>query len=461
MDTTPWATLVAFRQTVYRALGRRADALFEALDALTGAGPVPAWPHLSLQPSFRRGWGSWYAALACGEVAVEALRQVVGGQHPLADGEPIYAVDVSVWPRNAAATSAERGYYYQPAGPHLGRQPIVAGWAYQWIAQLSLVPDSWTAPLEVERVPLTQTASAHAVAQIRRLQPQLPPTPEAVEGASWPLFVFDAGYDPVVLSQGLAGVPVSVLVRLRANRCFYADPQPVPPGQPGRPPQHGPKLVCQDPTTWPPPDAMYAADEPGYGPVRIQAWAGLHSIPRDHPGRGSRAQRGHIPLVRGTLVHVQVDHLPARRRPPQRLWLWWSGPDAAQPTPARLRRLWLAYAHRFDLEHTFRFLKQALNWLVPHLRTPQQADRWTWLVLLAYTQLRLARPLVADHHLPWERPLPAAQRTPRRVQQAFTALLPTLGTPARAAQPAGRSPGRPKGSRSPPAPRHPVHKKSA
>lgn len=455
--TDPRGPLLAFREEVYHACGRRADALFDLVDALSGAGPLPTLPALSLLPAFRRGWGSVYAALARGEVALEALRTAVG-RHPLADGEPIYAVDVSVWPRNQASMSAERGYYYHPSGAHLGRQPIVAGWAYQWIAQLSLAPDSWTAPLDVERVAVEETASTRAVAQIRRLRPRLPvPAPDGPA----PLFVFDAGYDPVTLSLGLAGEAVSVLVRLRTHRCFYADPEPRPPGQPGRPPQHGHQLVCQDPTTWPPPSATDEADDPAYGHVRILAWSGLHSIPRDHPGRGSRTQRGHVPIVRGTLVHVQVDHLPARRRPPQRLWLWWSGPAAAQPTPAALRRLWQAYAHRFDLEHTFRFLKQALNWLVPQLRTPAQADRWSWLVLLAYTQLRLARPLVADHHLPWERPLPAERLTPRRVQQGFTALRPTLGTPARAAQPCGRSPGRPKGSRSPPAPRHPVHKKSA
>jgi hypothetical protein len=47
------------------------------------------------------------------------------------------------------------------------------------------------------------------------------------------------------------------------------------------------------------------------------------------------------------------------------------------------------------LEHTFRFLKQMLNWTLPRLRSPEQADRWTWLVVVAYAQLRLARPLVA------------------------------------------------------------------
>jgi len=40
---------------------------------------------------------------------------------------------------------------------------------------------------------------------------------------------------------------------------------------------------------------------------------------------------------------------------------------------------WRAYVRRFDLEHTFRFLKQTLNWTLPRVRHPGQADRWTWL----------------------------------------------------------------------------------
>ncbi len=41
------------------------------------------------------------------------------------------------------------------------------------------------------------------------------------------------------------------------------------------------------------------------------------------------------------------------------------------------------------------------------MRTPEQADRWTWLILAAYTQLRLARLITADTRLLWERQLPA------------------------------------------------------
>jgi hypothetical protein len=123
--------------------------------------------------------------------------------------------------------------------------------------------------------------------------------------------------------------------------------------------------------------------------------------------------------------------------------------------------LWRAYVRRFDSEHTFRFLKQTLGWHTLRVRHPEQADRWTWLVLAAYTRLRLARALVADRRLPWERPHPPGRLTPNRVRRAVPALLLALGSPARVPQPCGRSPGRPKGHRSGPAPRHPASKKAA
>ncbi len=119
------------------------------------------------------------------------------------------------------------------------------------------------------------------------------------------------------------------------------------------------------------------------------------------------------------------------------------------------------YVRRFDLEHTFRFLKQRLAWTTPRVRHPEQADRWTWLVVAAYTQLRLARPIVADRRLPWERVLSPATLTPNRVLRAFPALRALLGTPASPPKPCGRSPGRPKGRRSGRAPRFPTIKRAA
>ena len=89
--------------------------------------------------------------------------------------------------------------------------------------------------------------------------------------------------------------------------------------------------------------------------------------------------------------------------------------------------LWRADVRRFDQEHTFRFVKQALTWTVPRVRHPEQADRWTWLVIAAYTQLRLARAGVADRRLPWARPLPPEALTPSRVQRGLSALEMLLG----------------------------------
>ena len=48
-------------------------------------------------------------------------------------------------------TSPERGFYYH-ASKHSAGQPIVAGWSYQWITQLSWDPDSWTAPIDARRI---------------------------------------------------------------------------------------------------------------------------------------------------------------------------------------------------------------------------------------------------------------------------------------------------------------------
>jgi Transposase DDE domain len=444
-DSRAFTTLQTFRRALYRCFARRADALFELTDALLTAGPVLSPAHLSQEAVHRRGWGSLYAALAKGRINRTALRDLLCG-HPLADGQPVYAVDCSVWARCAALTSPQRGYYYH-SSRHTGGVPVVAGWSYQWINQLSFQRDSWTAPLDVQRVPRTADVNTVAATQVTALLTRLP------AGGPVPLFVFDAGYDPVQLALDLAGVAVATLVRLRKDRCFYADPDPAKRARLGRPPQHGHKFACTAPATWLPPTAEMQTEDPQYGTVRVRAWAGLHPKQQNHAARGTRTTR---PVVRGTLILVEVSRLPGPPRPWQLLWLWWSGSG----TPD-LDVVWRAYIRRFDQEHTFRFVKQVLNWTAPRVRQPEQADRWTWLVLAAYTQLRLAAAVVQDHRLPWERPLREHHLSPYRVRRAVSALLLIVGTPANAPKPCGRSPGRPKGRRSAPAPRYPPLKKSA
>lgn len=157
--------------------------------------------------------------------------------------------------------------------------------------------------------------------------------------------------------------------------------------------RHGHKLDCGDPATWPDASAEVIVEDAQYGRVRVRAWGGLHPKTRAHDGRDSCGPR---PIVRGTLVLVEVRRLPGEPYPPQVLWLWWHGPA---DTVSNLDLLWRAYVHRFDRGHIFRFPKQTLGWHTLRIRHPEQADRWTWLVLAAYTQLRLARALVADRRL--------------------------------------------------------------
>jgi hypothetical protein len=445
MPTSPLVRLGAFRDQLHACFPRRADALLDLGDALLCAETVPSLPHLSLEPAHRRGWGSTYAALASGRVQVERLRDLLAGCLP--DADPlVFAVDVTTWPRCDAECSPERGYYYHPSR-HSAGQPIIAGWAYQWIAQLSFDRDSWTAPVDARRLHPLDDTDQTAASQIRALLGRLP------AGGSAPLFVFDGGYDSAQLTLDLADAGVAVLVRLRSDRCFYADPPPRAPGSTGRPRRHGAKFNCADPTTWPAPTATLTCQDDQYGTVTVQAWAGLHPKQQRHPGHGTRRPR---PIVRGTILRVQVERVSAKTRPPKVLWLWWSGPG-----PLDLDQAWRAYTRRFDLEHTVRFCKQTLGWTIPRPRHPEQADRWTWLVLAGYTQLRLARDAVADRRLPWERPRPQPRLSPYRVRRGFPRLLCALGSPAAAPKPSGCSPGRPKGRYSGPATRYPAIKKPA
>lgn len=106
---------------------------------------------------------------------------------------------------------------------------------------------------------------------------------------------------------------------------------------------------------------------------------------------------GELPLIEGTLIRLEVDRLPGGHDPLP-VWLW-SSATGLSGEDVDLR--WQAFLRRFDLEHTFRMIKQTLGWTRPKLRTPAAADRWTWLIIAAHTQLRLPRPLAADLRRPW------------------------------------------------------------
>jgi hypothetical protein len=319
MPTFPLARLGAFRAELHACYTRRADALFELGDALLCAQTLPSLPHLSLEPVCRRGWGSVYDALSSGRVEVERLRDLLVSSLP--DADPlVFAVDVTTWPRCDAECSPERGFYYHPSR-HSAGQPIIAGWAWQWICQLSFDRDSWTAPVDAARLHPLDDTDQQAAVRVRALLGRLG------DGGPVPLVVFDAGYDSAQLTLDLAEAPVAVLVRLRSDRCFYADPPPPAPGATGRPRRHGAKVNCADPTTWPAPTATLVCEDDQYGSVTVQAWAGLHPKQQRHPGHGTGGPR---PIVRGTSSAFRSSASRPRRARPR--CCGWGGPAPAPLT---------------------------------------------------------------------------------------------------------------------------------
>ncbi|MEW1719736.1 NF041680 family putative transposase [Streptomyces sp. NPDC093109] len=447
--------LSRFRREFYECLTLRGDALFELTDAVLCAdGPVVSLPELTLEAVHRRGHGAMYDALARGHINVSRLRVALAGlELPRgADRQLSIALDVTPWPRPDAECSPERLHCHRPCRCDGVRQTI-PGWPYQIAAALGGGRSSWTGPLDAVRLGPEDDPTEVTAAQIRELHARLEGAGQWQPGDPPVLFVMDSGYDLVRLTWLLREEPVRLLGRIRADRVMYAPAGKRRGTNPGRPPRHGAEFRLADPATHPAPVQESTGIHDRFGEVLARCWGQMHPKP---DRRGSWADHeGELPLVEGALVHLAVEYLPGNRDP-KPLWLWHGDPDA---TAHDVNRLWRIFLRRFDIEHTFRFFKQTLGLTRPRLRNPEQADRWVWLILAAYTQLRLTRPLAEDLRRPWEKPLTPDQLTPGRVRRGYPRIRRTLGTPASTPKATHPGPGRPKGRTSTPAPRHPVGKK--
>lgn len=417
MQTTPACdALQQFRLAAYQTLGLRKDSLFELMEAALAA-PGPATiVRLSVAPVFRRAWPSAPDALADGAVDADRCRRLVQTTPlaPAPGGRPVWAQDGTVWPRPAAATSPARTYGHRTAAG-IPQDGVVPAWEYEWLVAVPAPGTGWVLPLDVRRRgPSDGTPTAVAITLVRGALARHP-----VE-APRPVGALDSGYDPVQLAR--ARLAADLLVRLRSNRVFYRAPGPYQ-GR-GAPRKYGAAFRLSDPATHDQPDATRTLADPRYGRVQVDAW-------RDLRVKGA----ADAPFA---IVRVQLARLPRRATPPAPLWLAWIGGDL----PEDLLDLWRWYGLRFTAEHGFRFLKQDLGWTTVRPTDPTAADRWTWLLALALWQLWLARPLVADQRLPWERPADPEHLTPGRVRRAFAGLFAQLGTPARPPKARGKSPGR-------------------
>jgi hypothetical protein len=447
--------LAAFRGELYRCFAKRPDALFEACDAvLCRQERVHMLAELSLEPECRRGHGAVYDALNCGEARITRLRRALAGL-PLPawpDGRIRLAADVSNWLRPDAETSPERLFCHCYARGK-GNAQMIPGWPYSVVVALEPGRTSWTLPLDAVRLGPADDATEVTAAQVREVATRIIGAGHWQAGDPDILVVFDSGYDLTRLAWLLRDLPVEVAGRLRSDRVMYFPPPAREPGANGRPSRHGAVLKLAEDATWPAPAMATVTETTRYGTATATAWGQLHQ--RLTSRAGWEGHDGELPVIAGTLIRLQVGHLPGDRSPDP-LWLWSS---RAGTSAGEVDRTWQAFLRRFDIEHMFRFFKQVLGWTRPKLRDPAAADRWTWLIIACYAQLRLARTLAEDLRLPWQRPCEPGRLTPARVRRGFRNIRQTLPDLASAPKPGKPGPGRPPGSKNRhPAARHDVGK---
>jgi DDE superfamily endonuclease len=358
--------LAAFCGELYRCLTRRGDVLFELADAvLCGQGRVQMLAELSLEPEHQRGHGALYDALNCGSVQIARLRWALAAA-PLPrwdDGRIRLAVDVSNWLRPDAVTSPGRSFCHC-YGRGKNSAQMIPGWPYSFIAALEPGRTSWVRLLDAIRLGPDADLAAVTAAQVREAVGRIIAAGHWHHGDPDILVIFDAGYEPARLAWLLRDLPVQVLGRLGTNRVLRQAPPPRQPGQMGRPVRHGRELKLSDDAACPGPDVHTTTQTSRYGAADARAWHRMH--PKLKARGAWEGHQGDLPVIEGTLIQLTVDHLPHDRHP-KPVWLWTFRPDA---DPAEVNRCWQAFLRRFDIEHAFRFLKQALGWTRPRLRDP-------------------------------------------------------------------------------------------
>jgi hypothetical protein len=337
-------------------------------------------------------------------------------------------LDTSPIRRPDARTSPDRTLVYWPNLPK-DATPVVPGWSFCALVALPQPVSSWTYVLTHQRVASDETPVSVGMQQLQTVLPLLP---------ARPLLLLDRYYSRAPWLHATHDLPVDQLIRARADQVLYR-PAPPPTGKVGAPRKDGARFKGSDPTTHGPPDDEWSGTDARELPVTVSCWKQLHS-------RKARQ-------VSLTAIRIIRPRAQGNKRDPRVAWFWWLGEQL--PPLAEVATF---YPHRFGQEHGYRFDKQDLLWASPHLRTPEQMQRWTDLVAVVRNQLVLARELVVAERQAWERRKQTV--TPRQVRRAMGRLIREVGTPAAPPQVRGKAPGRPRGAIVKPAERYAVIRKS-
>lgn len=423
--------LASFRKDLYgRCFLRASDALMNISDALLTEASAGSFIELYRSPFFERRWHSTYEALQDGIIDRDALRGLAAcyAPRPSEGCRLVLGIDTSGIGRPSSQTARDRTYLYANNQPN-SRLPVTAGWSFSTLVVLPEKYSSWTYILDNLRVGSDETASDVATEQLKAIVPLF---------AERPVVLGDRYYGCATFIEKAKDIACDKLLRIQGHHVFY---RPAPPKRPGRGAQRkdGDRFKCNNPATHGPPDDEWSGiDEKGHQ-IDVACWQKMHF---------KKCRDVELCVIRVTR-HGAKD----TKRDPRVSWFIWHGgiPVLCDIAPT--------YGRRYSQEHGYRFDKQNLLWEDPRCRSPEQFQVWTDIVTAARDQLLLARPLVKADLLPWESK--SRPSTPQQVRRAMCGIIIRLGTPARACQPRGRSPGWPKGRERTRLRRYTVVKKAA
>ena len=413
--------LIAFRQLLYTdGLEQARDAQFELIDAILTSDHIRSFVELSLSPLHRRNWSSAYAAIKHGQQDHDYLTRLFIHHLPR-QSVAVFALDASKWIRADAHTLSGL-----VLGPTTSKSTIQPVHMYSMLAHIPEPHSSWALPINTERLDPDGTEVQLGIRQVRQLCACVPYDTLRV-------IVADGRYGNHIFLKGLQTLPCAAVVRLRCDRVLYGEPGYS--GR-GRPPVHGQRFAFKDPQTWGVPREDVTLEHPDHGTVRLRRWDHLHA-----------KQDATLPFS-----VIRCETHSERENPPDPVWIGYDGPE-----DVTAQTIWEWYNMRQPIEPAFRFRKQYLFWTRPQFQDSARCDRWTRLVDIAYWMLWLARHLIQDCPLPWQKPLP--KLTPGRIRRGMAALFTQIGTPTCDPQTRGKSPGWAKGRKRTRPRRYPVIKR--
>lgn len=452
-----------FREMIYNFFSLRRDAAFELVDSLSSNTSANSVVDLSLSPVHRRNYCSitrvvdeFYPKNSDKKPKNDMLTKILIEQcaPSIRQNFYLFGVDCTPNPRRYAPTQRDRGFVYAP-NTISGNKPVTIGHQYSVAAYLPEKIDEntppWILPLSCHRVTTDEKGPLIGMQQITRCLSE-----EKFKNKICVVAADSAYSSPECLVESAKNPDQVQISRVRSNRIFHYPVNEKNRIKIGRKKQFGDQFKLRDEPTWGKPNERIefttTTKKGKKQVVKIQCWNDIIMRSKNKYNASEHPFR---------LIQICVYKESGKLFFKKPLWLMVSG---IKRFKLSLHDIFDAYRQRFDIEHFFRFGKNKL--LMDKSQTPdvEHEEAWWQLIMIAYTQLYLARDIAKNTPKPWEKYLPSFKSekeiSPTQVQKDFGRIIQILGTPALPPKRLKKALGRKKGEKQIPRVRYPIVQKS-